>query len=202
MTNSTATACQVWGQQYKGHQWRLAEGQPLRRTGSSLTRQPVKATGHISHMRDNTFHGGGIAVRMYLRAAKEQKRVQAALCLTLWCALPYVAVLLPAVSHCAVRPSPGTIMQNDWDELYAVLDLLCPYCLGEYGGYVEYYSKPIKRGQSSTASNYEKVKVTRGALEAAGSSLLCVTPASLTRTLQANACTTNITQACRALNTT
>jgi hypothetical protein len=50
-------------------------------------------------------------------------------------------------------------MQNDWDELYAVLDLLCPYCLGEYGGYVEYYSKPIKRGQSSTASNYEKVKV-------------------------------------------
>lgn len=50
-------------------------------------------------------------------------------------------------------------MQNDWDELYAVLDLLCPYCLGEYGGFVEYYSKPIKRGQSSTASNYEKVKV-------------------------------------------
>jgi SNF2 family DNA or RNA helicase len=53
----------------------------------------------------------------------------------------------------------GTIMQNDWDELYAVLDLLCPNCLGEYGGFVEYYSKPIKRGQSSTASNYEKVKV-------------------------------------------
>jgi SNF2 family DNA or RNA helicase len=53
----------------------------------------------------------------------------------------------------------GTIMQNDWDELFAVLDLLVPHCLGEYGGFVEYYSKPIKRGQSSTASEYEVVKV-------------------------------------------
>jgi hypothetical protein len=53
----------------------------------------------------------------------------------------------------------GTIMQNDWDELFAVLDLLCPNCLGEYGGFVEYYSKPIKRGQSSTANSYEVVKV-------------------------------------------
>lgn len=50
-------------------------------------------------------------------------------------------------------------MQNDWEELYAVLDLLVPSCLGEYGGFVEYYSKPIKRGQSSTASKYEVVKV-------------------------------------------
>jgi SNF2 family DNA or RNA helicase len=50
-------------------------------------------------------------------------------------------------------------MQNDWDELYAVLDLLCPHCLGEYSGFVDYYSKPIKRGQSSTASEYEVVKV-------------------------------------------
>jgi hypothetical protein len=61
-------------------------------------------------------------------------------------------------------------MQNDWDELYAVLDLLCPSCLGEYGGFVEYYSKPIKRGQSSTASNYERVKVRcrrKGPLECA-----------------------------------
>lgn len=53
----------------------------------------------------------------------------------------------------------GTIMQNDWDELYAVLDLLSPGCLGDYGGFVEFYSKPIKRGQSSTASNYEITKV-------------------------------------------
>lgn len=43
--------------------------------------------------------------------------------------------------------------------LCAVLDLLCPHCLGEYGGFVQYYSKPIKRGQSSTANNYEVVKV-------------------------------------------
>lgn len=50
-------------------------------------------------------------------------------------------------------------MQNDWDELFAVLDLLSPGCLGEYGGFVEYYSKPIKRGQSSTAPAYEVVKV-------------------------------------------
>lgn len=140
--------------------------------GSSLTRQPVR-DGHTSNMHDTHTCGGGSAVRMNLHAAKEQTQVQTALCLTAWCVPrccpPCCCRAAPAVSCFAVRPLSGTIMQNDWDELYAVLDLLCPYCLGEYGGYVEYYSKPIKRGQSSTASNYEKVKVTRGALGAAGS---------------------------------
>jgi hypothetical protein len=35
----------------------------------------------------------------------------------------------------------GTIMQNTYEELFVVLNLLSPGCLGMYGAFVEYYSK-------------------------------------------------------------
>lgn len=50
-------------------------------------------------------------------------------------------------------------MQNTFDELFAVLDLMSPGCLGTYGAFRAYYSAPIKRGQSSSAREYEIVKV-------------------------------------------
>eukprot|EP00879_Flechtneria_rotunda_P017956 GHRR01018820.1.p1 GENE.GHRR01018820.1~~GHRR01018820.1.p1 ORF type:complete len:1037 (+),score=418.95 GHRR01018820.1:777-3887(+) len=52
----------------------------------------------------------------------------------------------------------GTLMPNEHGELWAVLDLLSPCCLGDYDSFAEYYSKPIKRGQSATAKDWEMTK--------------------------------------------
>jgi hypothetical protein len=53
----------------------------------------------------------------------------------------------------------GTIMPNKHEELWAVLDALNPGCLGDYKAFAEFYSKPIRKGQSSTATEYEVQKV-------------------------------------------
>jgi SNF2 family DNA or RNA helicase len=53
----------------------------------------------------------------------------------------------------------GTIMPNKHEELWAVLDALNPGCLGDYKAFSDFYSKPIRKGQSSTAAEYEVQKV-------------------------------------------
>lgn len=56
----------------------------------------------------------------------------------------------------------GTIMPNKHEELWGVLNCLAPGCLGDYKGFADYYSKPIRKGQSRTALPHE-VKKVRGA---------------------------------------
>lgn len=46
----------------------------------------------------------------------------------------------------------GTIMQNNFNELYRLLHLLVPDCLGSFDDYTDYYQQPIQKGQSTAAS--------------------------------------------------
>lgn len=52
-------------------------------------------------------------------------------------------------------------MPNNHEELWSVLDILVPGCLGDYKEYSEYYGKPIRKGQSKTAKQWEIRKVSR-----------------------------------------
>eukprot|EP01126_Amoeba_proteus_P065189 TRINITY_DN9226_c0_g1_i1.p1 TRINITY_DN9226_c0_g1~~TRINITY_DN9226_c0_g1_i1.p1 ORF type:complete len:835 (+),score=192.04 TRINITY_DN9226_c0_g1_i1:310-2505(+) len=64
------------------------------------------------------------------------------------------------VTNCAVSLKTlkrygltGTVMQNDFDELFTLLDFIRPDCLGTLSEFNERYIKPIKNGQRRDASD-------------------------------------------------
>lgn len=50
-------------------------------------------------------------------------------------------------------------VQNDYDELYTLLDFVVPGGLGDRGQFVEYYELPMKYAQKKTANEHTLGKV-------------------------------------------
>ena len=53
----------------------------------------------------------------------------------------------------------GTAMQNDYDELWALMHWAVPFSLGEYEAFKHDYIVPMRLGQQSTAAEHIHAKV-------------------------------------------
>lgn len=62
----------------------------------------------------------------------------------------------------------GTLMQNNHEEMWAVMDQMMPGCLGEQVHFKEYYAVPIKAARKAAASEVCAVRAYCGGVAKGG----------------------------------